>query len=120
MFNHQRVLVYAVLLTPVNKYRRERLTNKGSGAKFWFMITSFKWNHRLEQLTLHTKLDLFKWKKYESAIIFITVSWYLKFSLSYRDIVEMLSERGLMISHKTIMRWVHEFRPEIDKRNVPF
>jgi IS6 family transposase len=70
----------------------------------------------MEQLTLETKLDLFKWKQYESAIILLTVRWYLKYSLSYRDIVEMMSERGLKISHTTIMRWVHEFGPEIDKR----
>jgi IS6 family transposase len=46
----------------------------------------------------------------------LTVRWYLKYSFSYRDIVEMMSERGLKISHTTIMRWVLEFRPEIDKR----
>ncbi|MBP1966853.1 transposase-like protein [Paenibacillus aceris] len=65
---------------------------------------------------METKLDLFKWKQYESAIILLTVRWYLKYSLSYRDIVEMMSERGLMISHTTFMRWVHEFGTEIDKR----
>jgi IS6 family transposase len=65
---------------------------------------------------LETKMDLFKWKQYESAIILLTVRWYLKYSLSYRDLVEMMSERGLRISHTTIMRWVHEFGPEIDKR----
>jgi hypothetical protein len=43
----------------------------------------------------------------------------LKYSLSYRDIVEM-GERGLKISHTTIMRWVHEFGAEIDKRIRPF
>ncbi|GLI07961.1 hypothetical protein YDYSG_39910 [Paenibacillus tyrfis] len=53
-------------------------------------------------------------------IILLTVRWYLKYSLSYRDIVEMMSERGLKISHTTIMRWVHEFGPEIDKRIRPF
>jgi hypothetical protein len=31
-----------------------------------------------EQLTLETQLDLFKWKQYESAIILLTVRWYLK------------------------------------------
>jgi IS6 family transposase len=48
----------------------------------------------MEHLTLETKLDLFKWKQYESAIILLTMRWYLKYSLSYRDIVEMMSERG--------------------------
>lgn len=52
----------------------------------------------MEQLTLEAKLVLFKWKQYESAIILLTVRWYLKYSLSYRDVVEMMSERGLKIS----------------------
>ncbi len=69
---------------------------------------------------MEAKLNLFKWKQYESAIILLTVRWYLKYSLSYRDIVEMMNERGLKISHTTIMRWVHEFGPEIDKRIRPF
>jgi transposase-like protein len=38
---------------------------------------------------------ILKWKQYESAIILLTVRWYLKYSLSYRDLVEMMSERGL-------------------------
>jgi IS6 family transposase len=69
---------------------------------------------------LKTTLDLFKWKHYETDIILLTVRWYLKYSLSYRDIAEMMSERGLHISHTTIMRWVHEYGPEIDKRIRPF
>jgi IS6 family transposase len=56
-----------------------------------------------------------KWKQYESTT-FTNRERYLKYSFSFRDIVEMMSERGLKISHTTIMRWVHEFRPEIDKR----
>ena len=74
----------------------------------------------MEQLTLETKLDLFKWKQYESAIILLTVRWYLKYSLRYRDLVEMMEERGLHIAHTTIMRWVHEFGPELDKRILPY
>ena len=60
--------------------------------------------------------NLFKYKQYESEIILLTVRWYLKFSLSYRDLVEMMEERGLRISHTSIMRWVHQYAPEIDKR----
>jgi transposase, IS6 family len=48
----------------------------------------------MEQLTLETKLDLLKWKQYESTIILLTFRWYLKYSLSYRDIEEMMSERS--------------------------
>jgi IS6 family transposase len=69
---------------------------------------------------LETELDLFKWKHFEAEIILLTVRWYLKYSLSYRDLVEMMKERGLDMAHTTIMRWVHEFGPELDKRIRPY
>jgi IS6 family transposase len=69
---------------------------------------------------LETALNLFKWKHYEAEVILLTVRWYLKYSLSYRDVAEMMKERGLYLSHTTIMRWVHEFGPEINKRIRPF
>ncbi|MCZ8513390.1 IS6 family transposase [Paenibacillus filicis] len=69
---------------------------------------------------METELDLFKWKQYESEVILLTVRWYLKYSLSYRDLVEMMEERGLHMAHTTIMRWVHEFGPELDKRIRPY
>jgi hypothetical protein len=50
----------------------------------------------------------------------LTVRWYLKYSLSYRDSVEMMEEQGLHIVHTTIMRWVHEFGPELNKRIRPY
>jgi transposase, IS6 family len=55
-------------------------------------------------ITLETVLDLFKWKQYQSEVILLTVRWYLKYSLSYRDLVEMMEERGLAMAHTTIMR----------------
>ncbi|PGA65887.1 IS6 family transposase, partial [Bacillus toyonensis] len=58
----------------------------------------------------------FKWKHYQPEIILLTVRWYLRYALSYRDLVEMMSERGFSISHTTIMRWVHQYGPELDKR----
>ncbi len=51
----------------------------------------------------------FKWKHYEPEMILLAVRWYLRYSLSYRDLVEMMEERGLTIAHTTIMRWVHEY-----------
>ncbi|MFE6139915.1 IS6 family transposase [Bacillus sp. NPDC057893] len=49
-------------------------------------------------------------------MILLTVRWYLRYNLSFRDLVEMMEERGLSISHTTIMRWVHQYGPELDKR----
>ncbi len=58
----------------------------------------------------------FKWKHYQPDIILLTVRWYLRYSLSFRDLVEMMEERGLSIAHTNIMRWVHQYGPELDER----
>jgi len=60
--------------------------------------------------------NLFKWKHYESEIIMLCTRWYLKYPLSYRNVVDMMAERGLDISHTTIMRWVHQYSPTIEER----
>ncbi len=59
---------------------------------------------------------LFKYKHFESEIILLCVRWYLKYPLSYRMLVEMMQERGLNLTHTTIMRWVHQYSPIIDER----
>ena len=59
----------------------------------------------------------FKWRHFQPEIILICVRWYFRYSLSYRDLVELMSERGLSIHHTTIFRWVQNFAPEIDKRS---
>ena len=60
--------------------------------------------------------DPFKWRQYEGEIILTCVRWYLRYALSYRDLEEMMTERGLSVDHSTIFRWVHDYAPEIDKR----
>jgi len=43
----------------------------------------------------------------------------LRFSLSYRDVEELVRERGLSVDHVTVWRWVQHFAPEIDRRFRP-
>ena len=62
----------------------------------------------------------FKWRHYESEIILLCVRWYLRYALSYRDLEEMMSERGLSLDHTTIYRWVQHCAPELDKRSRPY
>ncbi|MEC5308376.1 IS6 family transposase [Bacillus thuringiensis] len=62
------------------------------------------------------KENLFKWKHYQPDIILLTVRWYLRYNLSFRDLVEMMEERGLSLSHTTIIRWVHQYGPELNER----
>ena len=46
----------------------------------------------------------------------LNVRWYLRYSLSSRDLEEMMLERGLKIDHATINRWVVAYSPELEKR----
>ena len=61
-------------------------------------------------------VNSFKWKHYAGEIILLNVRWYLKYALSYRNLQEMMAERGVEVDHTTIMRWVHQYSPEIDKK----
>lgn len=63
--------------------------------------------------------NTFKWHHYEGEIILLCVRWYLRYSLSYRDLEEMMSERGLSVVHTTIYRWVQRFAAELEKRMRP-
>ena len=59
---------------------------------------------------------LFKRRHFDRLIIILCVRWYVTYKLSYRDLVEMMAERGLSMAHTTIMRWVQRFIPEFEKR----
>jgi transposase-like protein len=48
---------------------------------------------------------------FDREIIVLCVRWYLRFKLSFRDLVEMMAERGLSMAHTTVMRWVHHDAP---------
>ena len=61
----------------------------------------------------------FKWRHFQSDIILLCVRWYLRYSLSYRDLEEIMLERGLHIDHSTIYRWVQHYAPELDRRCRP-
>jgi IS6 family transposase len=62
----------------------------------------------------------FKGRHFQADIILICTRWYLRNALSYRDIEEMMIERGLSVDHTTIYRWVQEYAPELDKRSRPY
>jgi IS6 family transposase len=64
--------------------------------------------------------DPFKWRHYEGEIILTCIRWCLRYAFSYRDLAEMMTERGLTIAHSTIFRWVQDYAPEIDKRTLPY
>ncbi len=63
--------------------------------------------------------DLFKWRHFLPDVIMLNVRWYCRYSLSYRDLKEMMEERGVDVHHTTIFRWVQNYAPELDKRCRP-
>ncbi|MCB8878594.1 IS6 family transposase, partial [Acidisoma silvae] len=60
--------------------------------------------------------DLFSGRHFDREIIILCIRWYLRFKLSFRDLVEMMEERGLPMAHTTIMRWVRRYIPEFERR----
>jgi transposase-like protein len=61
----------------------------------------------------------FKWRHFEPSIILVCVRWYCRYQISYRDLEEMMRERGLSVDHVTIFRWVQCYAPEINKLMRP-
>ena len=59
---------------------------------------------------------LFAGRWFEDDIILLCLRWYFRFKLSYRDLVAILGERGLSISHTTILRWVIRYAETCEKR----
>jgi transposase, IS6 family len=50
--------------------------------------------------------------RFPREVIAIAVRWYLRYGLSYRDVEELLAERGITVDHVTVYRWVQTFTPE--------
>ena len=49
--------------------------------------------------------------RFPSEVIVLAVRWYLRYGLSYRDVEELLAERGVQADHVTVHRWVQRFTP---------
>jgi IS6 family transposase len=50
--------------------------------------------------------------RFPREVIAVAVRWYLRYGLSYRDLEELLAERGIEVDHVTVFRWVQRFTPE--------
>jgi transposase-like protein len=57
----------------------------------------------------------FKGRHFEREMILQSIRWYLAYSLSYRDIEEIMKERGFEIDHSTIQRWVVHYAPQLEE-----
>jgi IS6 family transposase len=49
--------------------------------------------------------------RFPREVIILGVRWYLRYNLSYRDLKELLAERGIVVDHVTLYRWVARFTP---------
>jgi transposase-like protein len=59
---------------------------------------------------------IYRGRVFDADTIELCVRWYITYRLSYRDLVAMMAERGVTLSHTTILRWVIRYVPEFEKR----
>ena len=59
---------------------------------------------------------LFRGRHFGEEIIVLCLRWYLRYPLSYRNLEEMMAERGLSVDHSTIARWVLHYAPLLNER----
>jgi transposase, IS6 family len=57
-------------------------------------------------------LSSFAGFRFPREVITVVVRWYLRYGLSYRDVEELLAERGVGVDHVTFYRWVQRFTPD--------
>jgi hypothetical protein len=67
---------------------------------------------RLVGMTVSTLPSAFAGFRFPPDMVAVAVRWYLRYGLSYRDVEELLAERGVSVDHVTIYRWVQRFTPE--------
>ena len=60
-----------------------------------------------------TEQQPFKWRHFQADILLLCVRWYLRYALSYRDLEEMMRERGLQLDHTTVYRSRPVLRPRM-------
>ena len=53
-------------------------------------------------------------------VILLAIRWYLRFGLSYRDVEELLAERGIEVDHVTVYSWVVRFTPLLGEAARPY
>jgi transposase-like protein len=88
----------------------DSVSSAGSGASA--EVGDNQWH---ESASPHAS-SLFRGRHFDRTVIIICVRRYITYKLSYRDLVEMMAERGVDLSHTTILRWVQRYVSEFEKR----
>lgn len=58
----------------------------------------------------------FKGRQFTAEVILLAVRWYVMFPISYRDLEFMLHDRGVMVDHTAVFRWIQAYALELEKR----
>lgn len=61
-------------------------------------------------------MSAFEWRHFAGEVILWAERWYCRYGVSYRDLEEVLEERGVEVDHTTLYRWVQRYAPELEKR----
>jgi len=81
------------------------------------LVQTRGWRAMMKEMQRFVRIeDLFKGRHFDRQIIVLCVSWYTSFKLSLRDLVIMMADRGISVTHTTILRWVQRYLPEFEKR----
>ena len=67
--------------------------------------------HCRSRCPVQVRASAFTGYRFPAEVILLAVRWYLRFALSYRDLEEILAERGIDVDHVTLYRWVQRFTP---------
>ncbi len=59
---------------------------------------------------------MLKGRHFDRSVILLCVRWYLDYSLSLRDLEEIMAERGISVDHATVHRWVEHYSPDLLER----
>src|SRR5512147_3038460 len=63
-------------------------------------------------------MAVFRCRHFAGEIILWAVRWYCRYGISYRELEEMMSERGVTVDHTTLYRWTQRYAPELEKRSA--
>ena len=63
-------------------------------------------------------MAVFRWRHFAGEIILWAVRWYCRYGISYRELEEMMGERGVTVDHTTLYRWTQRYAPELEKRSA--
>jgi hypothetical protein len=78
------------------------------------IFTAFAWSRAVTQPI--ERDAIYRRRRFPRDVIETCVRWYLTYRLSYRDLVSLMAEREVHVTHTTIMRWVFQFVPEYERR----